>query len=129
MVFAGAYQTFAAAAFVIAVPDNLRGQAYLASPTRNRVAQGLGVVIAGAVRRASEPSLVVAIFASLGTILAVVAGICLGDRATWRPTQPPGERMTDVDRGERQPNHGHRNHAASLVRATMDGPPRCPWCL
>jgi MFS family permease len=78
--FAGAYQTFAAAAFVIAVPDNLRGQAYGLASTGIRVAQGLGVVIGGAVTESLMPSLVVAIFASLGTILAVVAAFAW-DRA------------------------------------------------
>ena len=71
--FAGAYQTFAAAAFVIAVPDNLRGQAYGLASTGIRVSQGLGVVIAGAITERLAPSLVVAIFAALGTILAILA--------------------------------------------------------
>jgi MFS family permease len=71
----GAYQTPAAAAFLKAVPDSARGQAYGLASTSIRVAQGLGVVVAGAVTERVAPSWVVAIFGMIGTVVAVLAAV------------------------------------------------------
>ena len=70
-----AYQTVAAAVFVRAVPDEARGQAFGLANTSIRVAQGLGVVLAGALAQHWEPSQVVAVFGAVGAAVAVVAGM------------------------------------------------------
>lgn len=76
-----AFQTVAAAAFVRAVPDSGRGQAFGLASTAMRVAQGLGVVLAGALAQGIAPSLVVGLFGAAGTAVAVVTA------ATWARTQ------------------------------------------
>jgi MFS family permease len=70
---AGAHQTVAAAAFVQAVPDAQRGQAYGLASTSMRVAQGLGVVIAGAVAEVVSSSMVVASAGATGAVAALLA--------------------------------------------------------
>lgn len=67
-----AYQTVAAAAFVRAVPDAARGQAFGLASTGIRVAQGIGVVLAGLAAQRWQPSLVVATFGAVGAVVAVL---------------------------------------------------------
>jgi MFS family permease len=67
-----AYQTVAAAAFVRAVPDAARGQAFGLANTGIRVAQGIGVVLAGLAAQHWSPSLVVATFGGVGAVVAVL---------------------------------------------------------
>jgi MFS family permease len=81
---AGAHQTVAAAAFVQAVPDAQRGQAYGLASTAMRVAQGLGVVIAGAVAESVAPSVVVAAAGALGALAALLAA------RSWRRAMVAG---------------------------------------
>ncbi|HEY1574010.1 MAG TPA: MFS transporter [Pseudonocardiaceae bacterium] len=70
---AASHQTVAAAAFVGAVPDSSRGQAYGLANTSIRVAQGLGVVLAGLVADSVAPSMVVGIFGGIGVLVAMAA--------------------------------------------------------
>jgi MFS family permease len=70
---ASAYQTVAAAEFVRAVPDARRGQAFGLASTSMRVAQGLGVVVAGAMADVVSPSWVVAGAGAFGAIMALLA--------------------------------------------------------
>lgn len=70
---AASHQTVAAAAFVRAVPDANRGQAFGLANTSIRVAQGLGIVLAGLVAESVPPSTVVGIFGGVGLLLAMVA--------------------------------------------------------
>lgn len=70
---AASHQTVAAAAFVGAVPDSGRGQAYGLANTCIRVAQGLGVVLAGVAAEQLRPSLVVALFGGMGVLVALAA--------------------------------------------------------
>ena len=72
---AASYQTVAAAAFVRGVPDSSRGQAIGLANASLRLAQGLGVVLAGAAAQAVLPSTVVAIFGAIGTGLALLMAI------------------------------------------------------
>jgi MFS family permease len=70
---AASHQTVAAAAFVRAVPDANRGQAYGLANTCIRVAQGLGVVLAGLAADSIPPSMVVGIFGGVGVLVALAA--------------------------------------------------------
>ncbi len=81
---ASAYQTVAAAEFVRAVPDARRGQAFGLASTSMRVAQGLGVVAAGAMADVVSPSWVVAGAGVLGAAAALVA------TASWRRANSSG---------------------------------------
>jgi MFS family permease len=75
---AGSHQTVAAAAFIQAVPDAQRGQAFGLGSTSMRVAQGLGVVLAGLIAEGVAPSMVVALAGAAGAVLALAAAV------TWR---------------------------------------------
>jgi MFS family permease len=68
--FAGAYQVIANAAFVVAVPDHARAQAYGLVGAGLAVGQGLGIVLAGAIAQVIDPTYVVAFAGVLGTVLA-----------------------------------------------------------
>lgn len=72
---AAAYQTVAGAEFIQSVPDAGRGQAFGLANTSLRVAQGLGVVLAGAVAERISPSLVVTLFGAVGAVVAVAAAL------------------------------------------------------
>jgi predicted MFS family arabinose efflux permease len=77
----GAYQTVASAAFVRAVPDSARGQAFGLALTSMRVVQGLGIALAGGLAQWLSPSLVVAVFGGVGTVVALILA------ATWTRSQ------------------------------------------
>lgn len=68
-----AFQTVAAAAFVRAVPDSGRGQAFGLAFTSMRVSQGLGVVLGGVLAQGLAPSTVVAIAGAVGAVVALLA--------------------------------------------------------
>lgn len=75
---AAAFQTVAAAAFVQAVPDSGRGQAFGLASTSLRVSQGLGVVLAALLAQGLSPSTVVAIAGACGAGVAALAA------SAWR---------------------------------------------
>ncbi len=75
---ASAYQVIASTSFVLAVPDERRGQALGLAVTAMKVAQGLGVMLAGLAAEALAPHLVVG-FAGL---IGVAAALAIG--WTWR---------------------------------------------
>jgi MFS family permease len=87
---AASHQTVAAAAFVSAVPDSGRGQAYGLATTSIRVAQGLGVVLAGVAAERLPPSLVVALFGGVGVVVALAAA------AAYHRAQHPAQ-VTPVE--------------------------------
>jgi len=66
-----AYQLAANAAFVSAVPDHRRGQAFGLANGGMQVTQGVWFVLAGAVARALTPAGVIALSGGLGAALAV----------------------------------------------------------
>jgi MFS family permease len=70
---AASHQTVAAAAFATAVPDAGRAQAWGLAATSIRVAQGLGVVLAGLAAERLAPSLVIGVFGAAGVLFAVAA--------------------------------------------------------
>jgi predicted MFS family arabinose efflux permease len=73
-----AYQVIASTSFVLAVPDGRRGQAFGLAVTALRVAQGLGVTLAGLVGEVLAPHQVVGIAGVLGVLAVLAVGW------TWR---------------------------------------------
>jgi MFS family permease len=72
-----AYQVPANAAFVAAVPDAHRGQAFGLAVTALRVTQGLGVLLAGVLAEATGPAIAVGVAGAVGVVVAV------GCAAAW----------------------------------------------
>ncbi|MEJ2889334.1 MFS transporter [Actinomycetospora aeridis] len=70
-----AYQVPANAAFVAAVPDAHRGQAFGLAVTALRVTQGLGVLLAGVLAEAVGPAVAVAIAGAVGVLVALVCAL------------------------------------------------------
>ena len=68
-----AYQAPANAAFVAAVPDAHRGQAFGLAVTALRVTQGVGVLVSGVVAQQTSPSRAVAVSGALGVVAALAA--------------------------------------------------------
>jgi predicted MFS family arabinose efflux permease len=81
---ASAYHMAANAAFVLAVPDHGRGQAFGLAVTALRMAQGLGVLGAGVAAENTSPGQVLAIAGALGMLVAAAAG------RAWTAAQPAG---------------------------------------
>jgi predicted MFS family arabinose efflux permease len=71
----GAYQLAAAAAFVQSVPDSGRARAFGLAQSGLLVAQGLGILIGGAVAQAIGPHLVVALAGLLGLTAATLLAL------------------------------------------------------
>ncbi|MFE0024051.1 MFS transporter [Amycolatopsis sp. NPDC059021] len=71
---ASAYHLPASAAFVRAVPDARRGQAYGLAATALQTSQGLGIALAGLAATQLPASAVVAVCGGLGVIAAAAAG-------------------------------------------------------
>lgn len=77
-----AYIVLAQARFVTAVPDTVRARAIGAASAGLQTAQGLGVLLAGALAEATRPSVAVAVCGAAGTLgAAVLALVCRPDRA------------------------------------------------
>ncbi|MDQ3786736.1 MAG: MFS transporter, partial [Actinomycetota bacterium] len=73
-----AYQVIASTSFVLAVPDERRGQALGLAVTAMKVAQGLGVMLAGLAAEAVAPHQVVGIAGLFGVAAVLAIGW------TWR---------------------------------------------
>jgi MFS family permease len=69
-----AYQVPANAAFVAAVADAHRGQAFGLAVTALRATQGVGVLVAGVLAQASSPAGAVALSGAVGVVAALAAG-------------------------------------------------------
>jgi MFS family permease len=82
-----AYQMIASTSFVLAVPDERRGQAFGLAVTALRVAQGLGVTLAGLAGEVLAPHQVVGTAGVLG--VAAVLAIAW----TWRAADGPALTM------------------------------------
>ncbi|MEV6283357.1 MFS transporter [Kribbella sp. NPDC051770] len=86
---ASAYHLPTSAAFVQAVPDHQRGQAFGVASTALKGSQGLGILLAGALAEPFGAPLSVAVMGTAGTLAAVAAG------AAWararRAATEPGE--------------------------------------
>jgi MFS family permease len=73
-----AYQVIASTTFVIAVPDERRGQAFGLAVTSLKVSQGLGVTLAGLAAEGVAPFLVVGVAGVLGMVAAALVSL------SWR---------------------------------------------
>jgi predicted MFS family arabinose efflux permease len=73
-----AYQVIASTTFVIAVPDERRGQAFGLAVTALKVSQGLGVTLAGLAAEGVAPYFVVGVAGVLGMLAAVLVSL------SWR---------------------------------------------
>lgn len=71
---ASAYHLPTSAAFVQAVPDHQRGQAFGVASTALKGSQGLGILLAGLIADRTSPSLALAVVGAAGVIAALVAG-------------------------------------------------------
>jgi MFS family permease len=72
---ASAYHLPASAAFVQAVPDNQRGQAFGVASTALKSSQGIGILAAGGVAERTSPSLALALMGGVGVLAALAAGV------------------------------------------------------
>jgi len=81
---ASAYHLPTSAAFVQAVPDAQRGQAFGVASTALKGSQGLGILLAGLVAQGSSPSFALGVMGTLGLCAAVAAG------AAWSRARRPG---------------------------------------
>jgi hypothetical protein len=72
---ASAYHLPASAAFVQAVPDHRRGQAFGVASTALKSSQGVGILAAGAVAERTSPSLALALLGGAGALAALAAGV------------------------------------------------------
>ncbi|MHC1561219.1 MFS transporter [Actinomycetospora sp. C-140] len=70
-----AYQVPANAAFVAAVPDAHRGQAFGLAVTALRVTQGLGVLLAGLLAEITGPAPAVAVAGAAGVLVALACAV------------------------------------------------------
>jgi MFS family permease len=114
----GAYQLAAARAFVQAMPNGQRGQAFGVAQSGLLTAQGLGIVIAGAAARWISPPAVVAIAGALGvTAAAVLAVGWARHRSLVSGSSSPAASAASLERRAsgsgkgirtRQPNDGPR---------------------
>jgi predicted MFS family arabinose efflux permease len=82
-----AYQVIASTSFVLAVPDERRGQAFGLAVTALRVAQGLGVMLAGLAAEVAAPHQVVGIAGLLGVLAVLAIGW------TWRTADGPARTL------------------------------------
>ncbi|GAA1558266.1 MFS transporter [Kribbella lupini] len=71
---ASAYHLPTSAAFVQAVPDHQRGQAFGVASTALKSSQGLGILLAGVLAEPLGTPLALAVMGALGTLAAVAAG-------------------------------------------------------
>ena len=71
---ASSYHLPASAAFVQAVPDRQRGQAFGVASTALKTSQGLGILVAGVLAEWVSPSLALALMGGAGALVAIAAG-------------------------------------------------------
>jgi MFS family permease len=71
---ASAYHLPTSAAFVQAVPDHRRGQAFGVASTALKSSQGIGILVAGVIAEQTKPSLALAIVGAAGVLAALAAG-------------------------------------------------------
>ncbi|MEV5963795.1 MFS transporter [Kribbella sp. NPDC051952] len=71
---ASAYHLPTSAAFVQAVPDAQRGQAFGVASTALKSSQGVGILLAGLIADEAAPSVAVGVMGAVGTVAALAAG-------------------------------------------------------
>ncbi|HET6297555.1 MAG TPA: MFS transporter [Kribbella sp.] len=87
---ASAYHLPASAAFVQAVPDHQRGQAFGVASTALKSSQGIGILVAGLIADRSSPSLALAVVGAAGVLAALVAG------AAWARARRSGTAAVEI---------------------------------
>ncbi|MFI7067851.1 MFS transporter [Kribbella sp. NPDC050124] len=81
---ASAYHLPTSAAFVQAVPDGQRGQAFGVASTALKGSQGIGILLAGLVADQYSPSFALGVMGAAGAVAALAAG------AAWTRARRPG---------------------------------------
>jgi MFS family permease len=99
-----AYQVPANAAFVAAVADAHRGQAFGLAVTALRATQGVGVLVSGVLAQATSPPLAVALSGGVGVLAALAAGDAW--RRARRTTDPADAADPDTGRAPPGPTTG-----------------------
>ncbi|NMO92354.1 MFS transporter [Actinomycetospora sp. TBRC 11914] len=92
-----AYQVPANAAFVAAVADAHRGQAFGLAVTALRATQGVGVLVSGVLAQATSPPGAVALSGAVGVVAALAAGLA------WRRARVGSGADTGGSGGTREP--------------------------
>ncbi len=83
------YQVQANAAFVAAVPDSLRGQAFGLALGGMQLGQGTAMVLAGGVAQHAGPAPVIAVTGAAGAAAAVVISLSRSVRPDLSPSRVP----------------------------------------
>ena len=85
---ASAYHLPTSAAFVQAVPDAQRGQAFGVASTALKSSQGVGILLAGLIADRSSPSVALGVMGAAGTVAALVAGAAWARARRSEPGSP-----------------------------------------
>jgi hypothetical protein len=103
---ASAYHLPTSAAFVQAVPDAQRGQAFGVASTALKSSQGAGILLAGLIANESSPSVALGVMGGLGTIVALAAGAAWSRaRRSLAGTAENGAGRVAGDSGENTSGH------------------------
>jgi hypothetical protein len=103
---ASAYHLPTSAAFVQAVPDAQRGQAFGVASTALKSSQGAGILLAGLIANESSPSVALGVMGGLGTIAALAAGAAWSRaRRSRAGTAENGAERVAGDSGENTSGH------------------------
>ena len=103
---ASAYHLPTSAAFVQAVPDAQRGQAFGVASTALKSSQGAGILLAGLIANESSPSVALGVMGGLGTIAALAAGAAWSRaRRSRAGTAENGAGRVAGDSGENTSGH------------------------
>lgn len=89
---ASAYHLPASAAFVQAVPDHRRGQAFGVASTALKGSQGGGILAAGALAERTSPSTAIAVAGGIGALAAAMAGVAWARARRVTTDTAPGAR-------------------------------------
>jgi MFS family permease len=90
---ASAYHLPTSAAFVQAVPDAQRGQAFGVASTALKSSQGIGILLAGLIADQSSPSIAVGVMGAAGACAALAAG------AAWARARRSGPGAAEIGAG------------------------------
>ncbi|GAA0624694.1 MFS transporter [Kribbella sandramycini] len=90
---ASAYHLPTSAAFVQAVPDAQRGQAFGVASTALKSSQGLGILLAGLMADSASPSVALGVMGTVGTCAALAAG------SAWTRARRPGPEVAGTVAG------------------------------
>lgn len=98
---ASAYHLPTSAAFVQAVPDSQRGQAFGVASTALKSSQGIGILLAGLIADQSSPSVAVGVMGAAGAVAALAAG------TAWTRARRSGTGAPEMEAGETSGDSGN----------------------